>query len=292
MREPNDQNICELIFELEEELLAEGLEPKERHFQLPAKAMERLGYSSFSVAGPHVPELLTRIREIHDKLYRRSDVAIGGSHGGAFMFRGIAGAVRIPWILGRAKIFPFDHSDFSPQQIEWLQSDPGEAESYLSTFSDLFDFSACLTNLGGYQAPPAASQSWFRLAAFQIQGAAAALCAAFDGRGAIQSSLMGVELSLKAALVGKGKTAADLKAYGHKRLNLVEEVGRLYGTFELASVKSRMASLPELVPNRYSPNQPSRMKTGAIVMASQYIAGAVARAVTGGNFRTTLTSRL
>ena len=209
MQEPSDQKIFELILELEDELLAEGFEPKERHFRLPVRAMEHLGYSSFVVSGRHVPEVLSRIREIHGKLYRTKDVAIGGSHGGAFMFRGIAGSIHVPWFFGTAHIYPFAHSDFSPQQVKWLQSDPDEAEAYISTFSDLFDFSACLNNLSGYHPPPEPAQSWFRLAAFQIQGAGAALCAAFDGRGAIQSSLMGVELSLKAALVSKGKTDVD-----------------------------------------------------------------------------------
>ena len=137
MQEPSDQKIFELILELEDELLAEGFEPKERHFRLPVRAMEHLGYSSFVVSGRHVPEVLSRIREIHGKLYRTKNVAIGGSHGGAFMFRGIAGSIHVPWLFGTAHIYPFAHSDFSPQQVKWLQSDPDEAEAYISTFTIL-----------------------------------------------------------------------------------------------------------------------------------------------------------
>ena len=114
------------------------------------------------------------------------------------------------------------------------------------------------------------------------------LCAAFDERGAVQSSLIGAELALKAALAGKGVNEAALKNYRHNLDRLVKAVGNLYGSFELASVMERMRLLPNLVDNRYSSEQPSRMETGAIVMAGQYIAGAVARAVSGGSCRAKL----
>ncbi len=285
----NDQELFDLILRLEDDLLVEGFDPKSRHNEIPGKVMSHLGYDSYICSGPNSPELFHRIRKIHQTLYRTKDVSVGGLHGGAFMFRGIAAEVHIPLFLGSVKIDPFKHNDLSSRQIEWLRSDQKHTESYLSTFSDLFDFSACLYSFGGYEKPPEPARPLFHLAAFQIQGAGATLCTAFDERGAIQSSLIGAELTLKAALAGKGVSEADLKdKYGHKLSNLVEAVGNHYGSFELASVKARMPLLPDLVKNRYSPEQPSRMETGAIVMTGQYIAGAVARAVTGGSFRARL----
>ncbi len=281
----DDQELFDLILNLEDELLAEGFDPKRRHLELPHRVMSQLGHDSYICSGPNSPELFHRIRKIHQDLYRTKDVSVGGLHGGAFMFRGIAAEVRIPLFLGSVKINPFQHNDLSSRQIEWLLSDPDHTEAYVSTFSDLFDFSACLHSFSGYEEPPEPARPLFGLAAFQIQAAGATLCAAFDERGAIQSSLIGAELALKAALAGKGLSDADLKKYGHNLSRLVEAVGNLYGSFELVSVKEKMYLLPHLVDNRYSPEQPSRMKTGAIVMAGQYIAGAVARAVTGGSFR-------
>ncbi len=288
MQELSDQAIWELISTIEDELLAEGLVPKQRHFQLPVKAMERLGYTSFALSGPHEPVLLRRIRAIHQTLYRTKDVAVFGLHGGAFMFRDFAAEVRVPVILGSAQIRPFDHNDLSPGQKEWLASDPGQIEAYVSTFCDIFDFSACLYSFDGYSEPPDAAIPLLCLAAFQLQGAGAALCAAFDGRGAIQSSLVGAELVLKAALAGNGASDADLKGYGHDLGRLANAVTDVYESFELTSVKARMRVLPKLVENRYSSVQPSRMETGEIVMAGQYIAGAVARALTGGSLRAKL----
>ena len=291
MQELDDQAIWELISTIEDELLADGLDPKQRHFQLPVKAMERLGYTSFALSGPHEPALLRRIRAIHQTLYRTKDVAVGGLHGGAFMFRGIAIEVRVPMFFGSVRIHPFEHNDLSPRQKEWLASDPKQVEAYVSTFCDIFDFAACLYSFNGYGKPPDGAMHLLSLAAFQLQGAGATLCAAFDERGAIQSSLVGAELALKAALAGNGASEADLKGYGHDLERLATTVRNVYESFELTSVKARMRVLPKLVENRYSSDQPSRMETGDIVMASQYIAGAVARALTRGSFRARLLSK-
>lgn len=288
MQELRDQELWGLVLAIEDEMLAEGLDPKERHFYLPVRAMERLGHTNFVLSGPHEPPLLRRIRTIHQTLYRTKDVAVNGLHGGAFMFRGIAVEVRVPLFFGSVRIRPFEHNDLSPRQKEWLASDPEQIEAYVSTFCDIFDFSACLYPFSGYDKPPEAARHLFGLAAFQLQGAGATLCAAFDERGAIQSSLMGAELALKAALSGNGVSDVDLKKYGHNLPRLVEAVGNVYSRFEMASVETRMRLLPNLVDNRYSAQQPSRMETGGIVMAGQYVAGAVARAVTGGSFRARL----
>ena len=250
--------------------------------------MERFGYTSFTLSGRHQPDLLRRIRTIHQTLYRTKDVAVGGLHGGAFMFRGIAVQIHVPLFFGTVGINPFEHNDLSPRQNEWLRRDPEQFEAYISTFSDIFDFSACLYSFGGYNNPPKDSRHLFSLAAFQLQAAGATLCAAFDERGAIQSSLMGAELALKAALAGNGLCDTDLKKYGHDLPLLVETVGNVYSRFELASVKARIHLLPNLVDNRYSSTQPSRMETGEIVVAGEYVAGAVARAMTGGSFRAKL----
>lgn len=86
--------------------------------------MERLGYTNFALSGPDEPVLLCRIRAIHQTLYRSKDVAVGGLHGGAFMFRGTAVEVRVPLFFGSVKIHPFEHNDLSPRHREWLALDP------------------------------------------------------------------------------------------------------------------------------------------------------------------------
>lgn len=223
MPELTNQELFDLILQLENELLAKGMDPKHRAWHLPIKAMKRLGYKSFVVTGRNSPELLQRIRSLQKQLYRPRDIAGGGVHGGVFMFRGIAAAVHIPIIFGRAEINPFDHCDLSRRQIEWLQSDAKQAQAYVATFCDLFDLAGCISPLADYEQPTGRARDLFGLAAFQLQGASASLCASFDGRGAVQSALIGAELSLKGALSAKGNSEAQLKSYRHDRSKLVTE---------------------------------------------------------------------
>ena len=99
---------------------------------------------------------------------------------------------------------------------------------------------------------------------------------------------MGAELALKAALAGDGASDSDLRKYSHDLRRLVKDVSNAYSKFESASVEARVRRLPELVANRYSAQQPSRVETGVIVMDCQHIAGAVARALTNGSLRAML----
>ena len=245
--------------------------------------MERLGIQSFVFIGPGVPPLLKRIQTLHTKLYRPKDVAVGGLHGGAFMFRGIATHVYIPLIYGRVAIDPFEYCDLSPPQIKWLHCSPSQERAYIVNFCNLFDFSASVHPMGDYGAVPQTALPMLQLAAFQTQSAAATLCAAFDERGAVQSSLIAAELSMKAALTAAGHEESEMKELGHDLVKLVEAIGDAYENFEKKNTMEHATKLPKLVPNRYSPTQPGRNRTGSIVMSCQAIAGAVARLLTGGN---------
>ena len=121
----------QLILKLDDEMCAKGVPPKERHFELPVKAMEALGFKSFVTGGAGVPPLLEQIRAMHRTLFRSQDIAVGGVHGGAFMFRGIATNVYVPVIFGRVAINPHEFCDLSDQQVQWLRSNPEHDRSYV-----------------------------------------------------------------------------------------------------------------------------------------------------------------
>ena len=131
-----------------------------------------------------------------------------------------------------------------------------------------------------------------RLSAFQTQSAAATLCASFDERGAVQSALVAAELSMKGALKGAGAQEGELKGLGHNFEMLVRSVGERYTKFEVEQAMKHAGVLPALVPNRYSEEQPDRIQTGQIVMASQAIGGLVARALTGGSLWTQFSTQM
>ena len=277
-----DDQLWRLVLTLEDEMCAEGVEPKKRHFDLPTKAMERLGFRNFPVVGTGAPPLLSRIGALQGRLYRRKDVAAGGVHGGAFMFRGIATNVHVPIIYGQVALDPYDCCDLSAAQIDWLRSTPGQDRAYLENFCNLFDFAGCLRPMSGYSTVPKGALPMLRLSALQTQGAGATLCAAFDERGAVQSALIAAELSMKGALAAAGVGDSDLRRLGHDFAELARKVGEAYAEFDLEGAMVELGNLPELVPNRYSAEQPGRNETGLIVMSSQAIGGAVARALTGG----------
>ena len=288
----SDNELWQLILRLEDQMWAEGTPPKMRHFELPMKAMEALGFEAFVIAGEGSPPLLERIRALHGTLYRRKDVAAGGIHGGAFMFRGIATNVYVPIIYGRAAIDPYKFCDLSARQIQWLRFNPKQDRAYLENFCNLFDFAACLSPMSDYGAVPDGALPMLRLSAFQTQSAAATLCVSFDERGAVQSALIAAELAMKGALKGASVQESKLKEFGHDFEGLAKAVGEAYPGFQLEQAMELAMDLPALVPNRYSEEQPDRVHTGKIVMASQGIAGLVAQALTGGSLWAQISNKL
>ena len=278
--DPTYDELMKLILVCDGELLNEGIPPKGRNIDVPRRVMEKLGHSSFIVFGQSVPPILNRIREIHSSLYRTKDIAIGGIHGGFFMFRDIYCSFHIPIIFGQVSISPISLLDLNPNQLRWLQSLPTEMKKFINQFIDVFDFAGAVFNLGEYKCPPEAALELFHLAAFQFQSAAATLNNAFDPRGAIQSSILGAELALKGGVVATGFDIEKLKVeFGHNKQKAAVHIAKHFPNFNIAKVTEALNLLPEYVKNRYSKNQPGRIETGDIVMNAQFIAGEVMRSV-------------
>mgnify|MGYP003644857704 CR=1 FL=1 len=286
---PTDQELSRLILAIEDELDAEGMDPKDRAFHGPQRVMSKLGYISFVMGGLGAPPVLERIMAIHRSLYRPKDTGVGGLHGGAFMFRGIATRIYIPIIFGRVGINPLDLCDLTDDQKRWLGSRDSDLNAYVDTFADLFDFAAMLAPMSNYSYPPEESVPLLTSASFQLQAAGAVLCNAFDERGCVQNALIGAELTLKGALKGKGVLEKELKGMGHDLPRLVEATAERWPSFDLEKASKVVAEFPPYVANRYSQAQPSRRDAGSIVMGAQFIAGETARAISGGNFRAGLT---
>ena len=298
MKEYSDQELYDLIRKKEDELWQEeDLCPDGRLFVLPTRLiMEDLGIHH----GILPQDLYERISELQKKFYRPKDLADHGVHGGAFTFRGLAVMIHIPIRYEQNKKKPFELNDLNPVQRKWLMEDPIQSDAYMSTFCNLVDFSACFnwgetllvgttgSLVDGYDKPPESTRKYLNLAAFNLQAASATLCANLAIQGSIQSALMGAELALKAALRGKGLTEKCLrKNYSHNLDRLVEKVGQEYENFNTDVVLERCPNL-QLVENRYSGEQPGRKETGKIVMDCQWIAGEVARALTGGSLQARL----
>jgi hypothetical protein len=277
--------LLKLILTADDEALGEGAEPKQRTMLVVSKVMNKLNYTSFVVAGSATPEIVKRIREIHQSLYRQSDIAIGGIHGGIFMFRDIFIRVDIPMIFGSVKIDPIALGNFSENQVGWLHSRPADLKMYMDQFIDIMDFAGCVGHLGSYKRPPAGTLETLWLAAFQLQAAAATLAVAFDFRGAIQSAIIGAELAVKGGLKYCGASEKELKDHGHNLASAAKAFSTKQKKFDTNRVLATIARLPPYVANRYSAHQPGRVETGHIVMGAQYIAGEVARQISEHSMR-------
>lgn len=204
------------------------------------------------------------------------------------MFRDVFARISIPLGYGRMSVDPFQLTDLSEAQLRWLGSRPKDVAIFLDQFIDIFDFAGILGRLGDYKTLPKEAQEIFQLASFQLQAAAAALSVAFDFRGAIQSSLIGAELSLKAGLAAQGANEEARRKHGHNLTSAAKAFSAGRPSFDLDRVLRTIERLPQYVENRYSHEQPDRVAVGHIVMGAQFIAGEVARQIGEYSVRTAM----
>jgi len=284
----SDTKLLDLVLAADEDALAEGLSPKQRGMATVRKVLKKLGHT-FVMTGSGMSPLGERIIAIHRSLYRPSDLAIGGIHGGIYMFRDVFARIYIPFGYGQMSIDPFQLTDFSETQLRWLASRPEDLATFHDQFIDIFDFAGTVGRLGDYKMPPKDAQELLQLASFQLQAAAAALSVAFDYRGAVQSSLIGAELALKAGLAALGVEEKERRKYGHDLASIASTLGSRCAGLDLNRVLNTTAQLPAFVDNRYSAEQPGRVEVGHIVMRAQYLAGEVARQIGGYSIRSAIT---
>jgi hypothetical protein len=283
----SDSKLFELVLAADEEALAEGLSPKQRGLATVRKVLKKLGYT-FVMTGSGMSPIGERVLAMHRSLYRGSDLAVGGIHGGIFMFRDVFARIYIPFGYGQMSVDPFQLTDLSEPQLRWLASRPQDLAAFHDQFIDIFDFAGTLGRLGDYKMPPKEALELFQLASFQLQAAAAALSVAFDFRGAIQSCLIGAELSLKAGLAAQGVPEKVWRKHGHDLASAANAFSNGCQAFDLDRVLRTVQRLPQYVENRYSPEQPDRVAVGHIVMGAQYIAGEVARQIGEFSIRSAL----
>lgn len=207
------------------------------------------------------------------------------------MFRDVFARIYIPFGYGQMAVNPFQFTDLSEAQLHWLASRAQDLAVFHDQSIDIFDFAGALGGLGNYKVPPKEAHEIFQLASFQLQAAAAALSVAFDFRGAIQSCLIGAELSLKAGLAAQGADEKERRKHGHDSASAANVFSKGSQAFDLDRVVNAIKRLPQYVENRYSPEQPDRMAVGHIVMGAQYVAGEVARQIGEYSIRSAMTHR-
>jgi hypothetical protein len=215
-------------------------------------------------------------------------------HLGTFMYRDTFARVSVPVAFGTVRIDPLQHIALPPLHLRRLATDPTWRVYYYDQFTDLFDFGWGLSELGHDRPANDQAKTFFGLAHFQIQAAAAIVSGAYDFRGAVQSALLGTELSLKAGLAAHGVSTTELKSreLGHNLVVLAERLARFEARWDPVRVLGVLADFPAYVPNRYAAEQPSRTELGAILMGAQYVAAEVMRLFSSRDFRSCSTPPL
>lgn len=275
------------MIEADDEGLAAGEEPRQREFENLRRVMNRLKPgAAYVLAGEMTPPLVRQIQTIGRQLYRPEDIRVGGVHMGAFMFRDLFARLSVPICFGTVNVDPLEHLDLSNLQKDWLQHTPAEYARLGDQFIDLMDFGYGVMEMGHTRDIGDHAKTLLGLARFHFQAAAATITGAYDLGGAVQSALLGTELTLKAGLAANGVSENRLKSdYGHNLKKAAKALGGHEAGFETDRVLRVLGTFPAYVPNRYAGEQPGRIEAGHIVMGAQYVAAEVTRQLTDRNLR-------
>jgi hypothetical protein len=280
-----DENLLYLVGTTDKELFDAGMDIKRRYWEVPRAVMKKLGYISFVIAGQGKPGLLERIEGMFASIYRKQDIAMGG-HIGVFMYRDIFARIGVPMAYGTVRIEPFQHVELTPVQLRIIQTEPDEMATYVDQFCDVADVQYGASEIKVPFSKIELVGRFVGLARLHLHSASAVLTGGYDHRGAIQSSLLATELSLKAGVATQGSSERDIKEqFGHHNDRIADFVGSIWPSFDVDRVKRVIAQQPGYVPNRYSAVQPERREVGHLVMGAQYIVAEVVRQLSDRDFR-------
>jgi len=281
-----DAQIRAAVHTADDEGLANNEEPKDRAFKNVLRVLTTLGVDNVVVAGQSAPPIVRRIHTANERLFRREDMQAGGLHLGAYMFRDIFCHFHVPLAFGTAKIDFFEIIDLTDYQKGWLASDSQEAARFHDQGIDLLDFGYGWMEFGSGRPASTLSKELIFRSHVQLEAAAAIATGGGDFRGIVHSSLLGVELSLKAGLAASGETKDDLrKRYGHDLKKAALELGKRESAFDSARVVRSISTFPPFVQSRYEGAHPARLEAGHILMTAQYIASEVTRCFSDRNLR-------
>ncbi len=280
-----DENLLYIVGTTDKELFDAGLDIKQRDWQVPQAVMRKFGYVGFVLAGIGKPKILERIEAAFASIYRKQDIAMGG-HIGVFMYRDIFARIGVPMALGTVRIRPFQHVELTPVQLRIIQTEPDEMATYVDQFCDVADVQYGASEIKGTFRQIELVGRFIGLARLHLHSASAVLTGGYDYRGAVQSSLLATELSLKAGAATQGLNERDIKdQFGHHNDRAADSVGSIWPNFDVDRVKRVIAQQPGYALNRYSASQPERREVGHLVMGAQYIVAEVVRQLSDRDFR-------
>lgn len=166
------------------ELYRAGRDIKKRSWEVPRVVMERLGFNNYVASGIGKPAILDRIETAFKSIYRQQDLAMGG-HIGVFMYRDIFARIAVPHIYGQVTINPLTFVELRPVQLQMIQTEPEEMETFLDQFSDVADIQYGTAELNTPFAKMELVTRFIDLARLHLHTAAAIVTGGYDYRGAV-----------------------------------------------------------------------------------------------------------
>ncbi|WP_338720741.1 hypothetical protein [Devosia sp. XK-2] len=286
--ELSDEELLYLVGTTDAELFAAGVDIKRRSFEVPRQVMHKLGYVGFIFAGAGTPSIYDRIYRAFSSIYRPQDLAVGG-HIGVFMYRDIFARIAVPHVYGEVSINPFKFVELTPVQLRIIQTEPDQMEIFLDQFGDVADIQYGIDELNEPYASNELVRRFIGLARLHLHSASAVLTGGYDFRGAVQASLLAVELGLKAGAAAHGMPEDEIRQkFGHRVGDIAGHLARLWSSFDANRVARVVSAQPQYVVNRYSASQPPRQDVGHLTMGAQYVVSEVVRQMSDRNFRTSM----
>jgi hypothetical protein len=214
--ELSDEELLYLVGTTDAELFAAGVDIKRRSFEVPRQVMHKLGYAGFIFAGAGTPSIYDRIYRTFSSIYRPQDLAIGG-HIGVFMYRDIFARIAVPHVYREVSINPFKFVELTPVQLRIIQTEPDQMEIFLDQCGDVADIQYGVDELNEPYASNELVRRFIGLARLHLHSASAVLTGGYDFRGAVQASLLAVELGLKAGAAAHGMPEGEIRQkFGHR----------------------------------------------------------------------------
>lgn len=282
-----EEDLWALIDRLDREACASGISPSARSIKVVMAACQKLGIQ-FSLGGPKNLDI-ERLFGMHSALYRTVDLGMGNIFSGLATHLDLFFRVEFPIIFGTVQLDILKLVDITDNQYKRMLEKKEDRNAFHSHIVDVWDIGATLSNLDPRPIGNELANGMFRKSALHMEAATAATVNLFKYEGAIQSALLCAELAIKAAYsMITGCDEDHLKdQVGHKLLRALPVISQ-DTRFNIKNLQERIDILPDFVKSRYDARKWSRLETGKIAIAAQFLLAEVSRAHLGQSFSSQL----
>lgn len=285
----SDDELNDRILALDNELIDQGFEPWQREINIKSKLSQELQIS-YTISNGNQPHHVKLIKEYLATYYRKEDLFIPPLHVGAFLFRDLFFAIRIPFIIGSPVIdlrkFLFQATE---SQARLIFGERTSTLTFCDQAFDLLDFVYGLDDLGKQDLISQRSVEWWNLAKQQLEAASATTLGSFTKYVIVQNCCVSAELLLKGALLQEGieedLLSKSIKGFGHNLESMARKACEFRPEINSRLVLAVVANMPSYIETRYNDIGLTRVQLGLLLMNTQYLAGEILRCYSDRNFK-------